>query len=197
MLVESMGMQEDTNQQPAITPPSSRGREIIESSSYFGHMDVHTFMRAYCEEQVEMWRGRVGIEPIWSVEVSVRCPSMMGRHEASIWWDVECWYAGLEVSCGHSERMLDWLVVHELCELRRWRTSTHVFEVFAYMALVEDEGVARERERLLKGYHQARNQEIEWETFELLGHRRPFHVSHRSHGEEEVEEEEVEEEETV
>jgi hypothetical protein len=137
-------------------------------------LESHEAVQAYCEETIRIWRSRVGIETVWSVEVDVHCPAEMGVHEASIWWDAEVWYARLEVACTFDVPMLEWLVVHELVELRRWRTSSHFFEV--HLLLVEGE----DRDRLLRQYHLYRNQEVEAEVYQLLGRRRPFHQRIRS-----------------
>jgi len=134
---------------------------------HFAHVGVHEHVQEYCQSLVNSWRYRV--EPMWSIEVCVKCPYEMEKHEASVWWDEEHWYACIEVSCAHLEGMLEWLVVHEVAELRRWRTTTHFFEV---LGLLVD---GADKERLVRQFHVARNQEVEMEVYDLLGHRRPFH----------------------
>lgn len=137
----------------------------------FDHTKLHQYVKTYCMEQVDMWRHRMGLEPFWSIEIVVSCPSAMGPHEASIWWDADCWYAQLLIGCKHLEDMLEWLIVHELCELRRWKTSSHYFEVHGFLIDGAD------KERLLAQFHTYRNQEIEADVYHLLGKRRPFHQS--------------------
>jgi hypothetical protein len=133
-------------------------------------------VQSLVEHVIKNYRQGLGIEEIWKIDVQVCCPEQLPQAEASIWWDAECWFARLHVRCNLSGEFLSWLVLHELCELQAWRTSSFALQLIDQYPLRlprrEDYRAAYKRE-----WQRLRNQEIEWRIFGLTGQRRPEHLT--------------------
>lgn len=137
------------------------------------HWRVHHLLKDQAEAHIRRFRKRVGLEEIWSIEVLICCPESeeVQTAEASVWWDAEVWYARMLLRCNLPPALFEWCVVHELCELQRWRSASCYLE--SHQLLLPGE----QSSRLLEQYRQARNQEIELQVSALLGHRRPYHLT--------------------
>jgi hypothetical protein len=134
------------------------------------HQEKHTHYSKDTERLIQRFRRRCGVEDIWQIETHIGCWSKDQQAEASIRFDAEVWYAHLFVCCEVTPDLLIWCVLHELCELQRWRSALCFLE--AYEKLPPEP----EAERLLRQFHQQRNQEIELQVAGLLNNRRPGHL---------------------
>lgn len=151
------------------------------------HSRMHNKLTVFVENLVAGARERLGIEPVWSIEVCVCCPQDLPQAEASIWWHAELYYARLYIRCSHAhpktkrfqtipDEIVSRLVYHELCELQAWRTTNFMREILgSYLwQLKADQG--KQITELQEKWQIARNQEIEARLYGLLGTRRPGYL---------------------
>jgi hypothetical protein len=135
----------------------------------------HLPILAVATHLVTLHRDTIGIEPIWTIEVRICCPEEMPESEASIFWHAEVWYARMMVRCDVPEDLLSWLVIHELMELQRWRSTDLVHNALESAKIWSTTSVLWTiyAQRL----NEARNQEVELAvSMYMQGERRPLHL---------------------
>lgn len=141
------------------------------------HRVVHTQGKGLALSLVEKHRASLGIEPNWTIDPVVLCPADLKNHEAVIWWDAEVYYARLYVRCTIPSQFLEWLVLHELCELAYWRTTGYIQQLIESVGYRGSLEKRQQTQEILKREGQRmRNQEIEWRLYGLTGRRRPDHL---------------------
>lgn len=156
------------------------------------HTRLHHKLEAEIQALLPGARERLGVEPVWSIEICVCCPEDLPQAEASIWWHAELFYARLYIRCSHqhhktrktqriSDQIIKRLVYHELCELQTWRTVNFVRELMqSHIRLLEtprkEPNYAEVACNLQEQWQLVRNQEIESRLYGLLGDRRPEYL---------------------
>lgn len=134
------------------------------------HEGMHGRIGKYVGALIERYRGRVGLDVYWSIEVRVLCPGEMVEHDADIWWQAELWVARVCVRCDLHAALLKWVVIHELYELQDWGQAQAAIDLVNQIYPESNDM----RETYLDQTKRARNQAIEQRVAALLGHRRPY-----------------------
>lgn len=134
----------------------------------------HAGIESWVSHSLSLHRADVGIEHSWSLVVEVVCPSSFSgqkEHEAQIEWDSEVWFARVSLCCSLPFDLRQWVLIHELYELKHWRTGDAFHNLASLLPPSEL------RDLVIHQFHQARNQEIEQEVGQYLGQRRPNHMT--------------------
>lgn len=126
------------------------------------------------QNALEACRSIVGLEPDWTIDVRILCPDELIDSEAAIYWHAEVWFARLMVRCDAPSDLIPRLVLHELLELQRWKTTDNTCKQLALAKVTEYGEVWRLFEQEQK---EMRNQEIEQMVTALLGQSRSHHLS--------------------
>jgi hypothetical protein len=129
----------------------------------------HQELQKSVQRQIASYRVPMLIDPIWTIEAQIVCPSEMKDDQALIWWDAGRFYACLKMRCDTPNILILWLVIHELFELLDGETA----DIFAD-AITNGDLPIECKNLLIAQYDTARNKTIERNVTRYLGYSRPL-----------------------
>lgn len=159
---------------PAASGSSGKLKRVV---CRFGH--DHAQIGEWAQDLILDNRDVVGIDRHWSIHVEVTDPDTIFQHaEGLISYDEEVYYGLITVRCDLPYDLLEWIVIHELFELKRYKSASAIQDWYHFQLREYDEELVRQQrvERYYRAWMKARNQEIEEEVYQYLGHHRPMHM---------------------
>lgn len=135
------------------------------------HEYHHACLLNWMKERIQLHRPILGVEASWQIELKICCRKDLPGSEGAVAWHHDANQAYMHIRCDMWPALTEWVLLHELVELRRAPEADVFMKALSYI-----EKNKPLRDHLHSTYLTARNQSIEAELAHYLGYRRPGHL---------------------